>query len=34
VIRYNRYSSDVAWYSKRRRAQALNFADRALFPVW
>lgn len=30
-MRYARDSSDVVWYSHRRRAQALNFADRRLF---
>lgn len=31
---YVRGSSDIRSYVRRRRAQALNFADRALFPIW
>ena len=34
MIRYKPGSSDIAWHSKRRRVRALNFADRALFPIW
>lgn len=30
-MRYARDSSDIVWYSRQRRAQALNFADRRLF---
>lgn len=34
MILYRPGSSDIAWYSEQQRVQALNFADRALFPIW
>jgi hypothetical protein len=31
---YVRGSSNIHRYSRRRRAQALNFKDRERFPIW
>lgn len=31
---YTRGSSDIWRWSHRRRARALDFSDRRLFPIW
>jgi hypothetical protein len=31
---YARNSSDIVRFSPRKRKQALDFSDRALFPIW